>query len=73
MDELDELVPLIYRSRAEAVRDAIDQLLRSQRRQAVDRQYVNALADADADADADDGLALLPGDVEPASWKDIPW
>lgn len=70
VDEIDELVPSQFRSRAEVVRVAIDELLRSLRRLRIDEQYLAALDTAD---DLADTPHLSAGDSEPAAWNDIPW
>jgi len=69
--EIDKLVPASYRSRAEVVRVALDDLLRAHRRQLIDDQYIAALDTAGGqDRPA---FALKAGDPEPATWGDIPW
>jgi len=72
VDEIDRLVPSVYRSRADAVRVAIDAMLRARRKEAIDRQYLDAL-DAASSNSVDDSPRLGVGDAEPESWKDIPW
>ncbi len=71
VDEIDQLVPSQFRSRAEVVRVAIDDLLKTLRRQRLDAAYLVALDDADA-ADPASGR-LQAGDSEPAGWAEIPW
>lgn len=68
--EIDRLVPGQYRSRAEVVRVALDELLRTLRRQRIDDQYLAAL---DAINVGERPPALQAGDPEPAGWVDIPW
>ena len=68
--EIDQLVPGTYRSRAEVVRVALDELLRTHRRQVIDDQYLAALNAAGSN---DYEGALRAGDPEPAAWVDIPW
>ena len=70
MDVIDKLVPSNYRSRAEVVRVALDDLLRAHRRQVIDDQYIAALEAAGGD---DSVGGLRKGDVEPAAWTDVPW
>lgn len=70
VDEIDQLVPSRYRSRAEVVRVALDALLRTHRRQVIDDQYLAAL---DAVGLDDKSGGLRSGDAEPAAWVDIPW
>ena len=70
VDEMDKLVPNRYRSRAEVVRVALDELLRVHRRQLIDDQYIAALEAAGGN---DDQGALRTGDAEPTAWGDIPW
>ena len=70
VQEIDQLVPGRYRSRAEVVRVALDDLLRTHRRSLIDDQYIAALEAAGV---ADEAGALRPGDAEPLGWTDIPW
>ena len=42
VDDLDRLVPIQFRSRAEAVRHAVQRLLAAEHEAAVDRRYVEA-------------------------------
>lgn len=70
VDEIDSLVPKMYRSRAEVVRVALDELLRVHRRQLIDDQYIAALEAAGGN---DSQGALRVGDPEPVPWSDIPW
>ena len=69
-DEIDQLVPGVYRSRAEVVRVALDELLRTHRRKVIDDQYLAALEAAGRN---DQSGGLQAGDAEPAGWADIPW
>ncbi len=68
--EIDKLVPSTYRSRAEVVRVALDDLLRDHRRQKIDERYLAAL---EAAGSGDAPGALTAGDREPAAWAGIPW
>ena len=70
VDEIDNLVPALYRSRAEVVRVALDDLLRAHRRRVIDDQYLAALEAAGTEVAAG---SLRAGDPEPAAWADIPW
>ena len=70
VEEIDQLVPGRYRSRAEVVRVALDDLLRTHRRSLIDDQYIAALEAAGV---ADEAGALRSGDAEPPGWNDIPW
>ena len=80
VDEIDGLVPSLFRSRAEVVRVAVDDLLRSHRRRVVDAQYRAGLeAAANDPGPSDPGpndpgpRTLAAGDPEPLGWADIPW
>ena len=85
VDEIDGLVPSLFRSRAEVVRVAVDELLRSHRRRVVDAQYragLDAAANDPGPSDpgpsdpgpSDPGPRTLgAGDPEPLGWADIPW
>ncbi|MCE9623823.1 MAG: ribbon-helix-helix domain-containing protein [Actinomycetia bacterium] len=68
--EIDKLVPSPYRSRAEVVRVALDDLLRDHRRRLIDDQYLAALEATDGNVAVG---ALRAGDAEPVAWADIPW
>jgi Arc/MetJ-type ribon-helix-helix transcriptional regulator len=68
--EIDRLIPSFYRSRAEVVRIALDDLLSMRRRLDIDQRY---LAGLDATADDDAPIRLRPGDPEPSGWAEIPW
>ena len=70
VDEIDRLVPTLYRSRAEVVRLALDDFLRSQRRRIVDERYIAALDASTAD---DSVHRLRAGDPAPTGWDDIAW
>ena len=75
VDEIDGLVPSLFRSRAEVVRVAVDELLRAHRRRVVDAQYRAGLdAAANDPGSSDPGPRTLgAGDPEPLGWADIPW
>jgi metal-responsive CopG/Arc/MetJ family transcriptional regulator len=71
VEELDRLIPSQFRSRAEIVRVALDDLLAAHRRRLIDQQYLEALDDASNDQAPP--LQLRTGDVEPSAWDSIPW
>ena len=70
VDEIDRLVPTVYRSRAEVVRLALDDFLRSQRRRIVDERYIAALDASPADESVP---RLRVGDPTPPGWDEIAW
>jgi Arc/MetJ-type ribon-helix-helix transcriptional regulator len=67
--EMDRLIPSMFRSRAEIVRIALDDLLALHRRQLIDEQYIEALAVPEDPAPH----RLRAGDPEPGAWAAIPW
>lgn len=70
VDEMDRLIPSMFRSRAEVVRVALDDLLATHRRQLIDEQYADALGATPEHAVPH---RLKPGDPEPGAWASIPW
>lgn len=75
VDEIDDLVPSLFRSRAEVVRVAVDEFLRAHRRRVIDAQYLSGLEAGSGDSGPGDPGpgAVGAGDREPPGWADIPW
>jgi Arc/MetJ-type ribon-helix-helix transcriptional regulator len=70
VDEMDRLIPSVFRSRAEVVRVALDDLLAAHRRQLIDEQYSHALGAVPEHAVPH---RLEAGDPEPGAWASVPW
>ena len=71
--ELDRFVPLRFRSRAEAVRHALDEWLAAQRTIEVDRRYADAYALSPQSDDNIDAARVRSGRSLPQGWADLEW
>jgi Arc/MetJ-type ribon-helix-helix transcriptional regulator len=72
VDDIDQLVPSQFRSRAEVVRHAVDFWLAARRSADIDRRYTEAFDKADQSVDQIDAVRVETH-REPASWADLEW
>jgi len=73
VEELDRFVPDRFRSRAEAVRHALDEWLAAERTREVDRRYAHAYARAPQSDDNIDAARVRSGRSLPQGWADLEW
>ena len=70
VDDLDRLVPIQFRSRAEAVRHAVQRLLAAEHEAAVDRRYVEAYKISPPGIDEIDAARAR---AIPKGWEELAW
>ena len=73
VEQLDRLVPGRFRSRAEAVRHALDDWLAAERIRQLDNRYADAYAHAPQSEDQIDSARLTAGRALPNGWEDLTW
>lgn len=72
VDDLDQLVPSRFRSRAEVVRHALDFWLAHERSAAIDRAYRAAYDQSPQSVDEVDA-ARVDRAGSPSGWEDLEW
>jgi Arc/MetJ-type ribon-helix-helix transcriptional regulator len=72
VDDIDQLVPSRFRSRAEVVRHALERWLAEERAAAADAAYARGYGAADQRTDDVDSHRVRSGH-QPRSWADLEW